>query len=108
MSYMNSLTKVMRKRVTAALSKDKVKQENVTWSVATTYAADVEEQHSMGYEWDVSAGQQEQPDSDDQGGQGGQEYPRPKSKARAARKKKKRSTMPPGHCAEPISSILFR
>ena len=90
MSYMNSLTKVMRKRVTAALSKDKVKQENVTWSVATTYAADVEEQHSMGYEWDVSAGQQEQPDSDDQGGQGGQEYPRPKSKARAARKKKKR------------------
>ena len=30
---------------------DKFKQEEVNWSIATTYAADVETQANMGYEW---------------------------------------------------------
>ena len=77
----------MRRRVTAALSRDKVKQENVTWSVATTYAADVEEQFSMGYEWDVSTGQQLS-DFDEQE-QVRRDLPHPKKK-----KKQRRAVMP--------------
>ena len=89
MSYMNSLTKVMRKSVTAALSRDKVKQENVTWSVATTYAADVEEQFIMGYEWDVSTRRQLS-DSDEQEQRQVRKYlPHPKKK-----KKQRRPVMP--------------
>ena len=51
MSYMNSLSPALLKRVNEALSRDKIRQEEVNWSIATTYAADVEIEANMGYEW---------------------------------------------------------
>ena len=51
MSYMNSLSPALLRRVNEALSRDKIRQEDVNWSIATTYAADVEIEANMGYEW---------------------------------------------------------
>ena len=65
MSYMNSLSPALLKRVNDALSKDKIRQEEVNWSIATTYAADVEIEANMGYEWGRSASHHGSRQSDD-------------------------------------------
>ena len=66
MSYMNSLSQIMLRRVNEALSRDKIKQEDVNWSIATTYAADVETEANMGYEWGkTTSSRRRQSDDDD-------------------------------------------
>ena len=89
MSYMNSLDSGMLRQVNDALSRDKIRQEDVTWTIATTYAVDVEVEHNMGYEWG-SSGKQKLARSDDDDGT--QDVPAPRRK-RNNRKNKRSSAV---------------
>ena len=89
MSYMNSLDSGMLRQVNDALSRDKIKQEDVTWTIATTYAVDVEVEHNMGYEWGSSRKQRPARSDDDDATQ---DVPAPRRK-RNNRKNKRSSAV---------------
>jgi hypothetical protein len=89
MSYMNSLDSGMLRQVNDALSRDKIKQEDVTWTIATTYAVDVEVERNMGYEWGSSRKQRPVRSDDDDGTQ---DVPAPRRK-RNNRKNKRSSAV---------------